>query len=122
MWVLSKHSQEVRYITPNNIALEKHYNVTYENGQRNNSLELELSKLESSLAPVLRDTINRISNGKSFDLSSNKKDLRKLAYFQFCHSRSIKDGFWDHRKDMRIHEHELQNKYVGMMDMGMSEN
>lgn len=45
LWVFRKHSQELQYLHPNDIALEKHYNSTYENGQRNNSLELEISML-----------------------------------------------------------------------------
>jgi len=120
LWVFSKRSQEVRYNTPKNIDLEKHYNSTYENSQRNNSLELKLSKLESRLAPTLKDTLNRIRDRRSLDLSSKKIEFQKLIYLQFCRSRSIKDGFWDQRKDMRIHEHELQNKYVDMIDINVN--
>lgn len=42
-------------------------------------------------------------------------ELQKLIYLQFCRSRSIKDGFWNQRKDNGMTTCNLQNDYVGMM-------
>lgn len=91
-WVFRKHSQELQYLHPNDITLEKHYNSTNESGERNNTLELEISKLESILAPVFKDTLNRIRDQRSLHLSSKKIELQKLVYFQFCRADLSKMG------------------------------
>ncbi|MYE62695.1 MAG: DUF4238 domain-containing protein [Rhodothermaceae bacterium] len=116
VWVFRKGTQDVLDVNPRNIAKETHYNSTYEDGRRNNSLEIELDRaIENRYARVVKDTIKRVRDKSPLDLRSKKNVFRDLAYIQFCRSKSIKDGFGDQRKDTGITKNALQNDYVDMM-------
>ena len=118
VWVFRKGSQSVIEVPPVNIALEKHYNSTYNDGYRNRELESRLAELvENRFAPVLKDLINRIRDGRDPDLPSKKRDLLYLAYIQFTRSRSIKDGFMDQRTDCGTDV--SQNEYVRMINANL---
>ena len=114
LWVFRKGGPDVFEVTPNNIALEKHYNSTHENGRRDSALETRLAEVvENRYAPVMKDLIDRIRDGQDIDLPSIKCGLLRLAYIQFTRSRSIKDGFLDQRTDMGSAD--SQNAYVRMI-------
>ncbi|MXY08379.1 MAG: DUF4238 domain-containing protein, partial [Rhodothermaceae bacterium] len=118
VWVFGKSGPDVIEVAPNNIALEKHYNSTHENGRRDSALETRLAEVvENQYAPVMKDLIDRIRDRQDIDLSSIQRGLLRLAYIQFTRSKSIKDGFLDQRKGMGSAD--SQNAYVHMIKINL---
>lgn len=114
VWAFIKGGPDVFEATPNNIALEKHYNSTHENGRRDSALEKRLAEVvENRYAPLMKDLIKRIRDGRDIDLPSLKCGLLRLAYIQLTRSKSIKNGFLDQRTDMG--NADSQNAYVRMI-------
>jgi len=115
LWVFRKDGTDVIEVAPNNIALEKHYNSTHENGRRNSALEVRLSEVvENRYAPVMKDLIDRVRDGQDISLHLVQCGLLRLAYIQVTRSRSIKDGFLNQRTNMGSSD--SQNAYVHMIE------
>ena len=118
VWVFRKGGPHVFEAVPNDIALEKHYNSTHENGRRDSALETRLAQVvENRYAPVMKDLIDGIRDRQDIDLPSIKRGLLRLAYMQFTRSKPIKDGFLDQRTGMGSAD--SQNAYVHMIKINL---